>query len=702
MASDMSATLDPLSALASAPKPVAKAATKPPPSAPAPVAEFDVAGILGRSQRVVPKPATTGGYSSAPALSHASAAAPAAVARAPLVSAVTPAASVAAGASDVVIGEKVLESCALKNVFAILPNYHSEIEGMIACTDYRFSFRVRKAPNGKSGLPASCMWMHPTRANFFDVPFGLVAFVEPRTRAAAGTGMVDHIVDVRTKDFRQFSLNFRSDEEAQKTFVSLMDTFAFPGGPSKLFCCKAGKGPEDDSDRGWQLYDPHQEYLRLGCNEKSPWEISALNMSYRLCATYPQVLVFPRDMSEKELTECARFRKKNRLITMSWCSPELNYASLWRCSQGTEGFGPFGKGRCPEDEKMLKSISRSQHLLVLDLRPYTTALACKAFGKGGMESANTQDVSMDVKFGNMHNIHHVRNGWRDMGAAVGAVRLGSASAEWWGSVASSHWYDYVGVVLQNVLLIMDHLSKRQNVVIHCSDGWDRTAQASSLVMICMDAEYRSIRGFCKVIQKEFCSFGHQFKTRAAVGHKATDEASPIFVQWLDCVYQILRQFPDCFEFGEDLLLRLTHEVYSNRYGTFLEDCEALRTAHVQPYARSLWPVLLTDGRYRNPGYNPRVGQLRPRVHAPALVVWERYWFRYHEHGNPEPTEAAPMLAPVVEQVSAAPIRSMTDFLNDEEDSPPEANGSPSRNAKPARQNRFAVDKEDKDLDLFKD
>ena len=37
--------------------------------------------------------------------------------------------------------------------------------------------------------------------------------------------------------------------------------------------------------------------------------------------------------------------------------------------------------------------------------------------------------------------------------------------------------------------------EKRSVVIHCSDGWDRTAQTCSLAEILLDPYYRTIHGF---------------------------------------------------------------------------------------------------------------------------------------------------------------------------------------------------------------
>lgn len=54
-------------------------------------------------------------------------------------------------------------------------------------------------------------------------------------------------------------------------------------------------------------------------------------------------------------------------------------------------------------------------------------------------------------------------------------------------------------------------SGKTSVIVHCSDGWDRTAQLTSLAMLMLDGYYRTIRGFQMLIEKEWLSFGHRFQ-----------------------------------------------------------------------------------------------------------------------------------------------------------------------------------------------
>ena len=51
------------------------------------------------------------------------------------------------------------------------------------------------------------------------------------------------------------------------------------------------------------------------------------------------------------------------------------------------------------------------------------------------------------------------------------------------------------------------MEEKVSVVVHCSDGWDRTAQTCSLAGIMLDPYYRTIHGF-QVCLKLYISIKH--------------------------------------------------------------------------------------------------------------------------------------------------------------------------------------------------
>ena len=54
---------------------------------------------------------------------------------------------------------------------------------------------------------------------------------------------------------------------------------------------------------------------------------------------------------------------------------------------------------------------------------------------------------------------------------------------------------YSQAILAGAFKIADKVeSHKTSVLVHCSDGWDRTSQITSLAMLLLDPFYRTIKG----------------------------------------------------------------------------------------------------------------------------------------------------------------------------------------------------------------
>ena len=119
--------------------------------------------------------------------------------------------------------------------------------------------------------------------------------------------------------------------------------------------------------------------------------------------------------------------------------------------------------------------------------------------------------------------------------------INEIKCENWGAmVHDSKWLQHLSSVLRGAVKCAEYLMKGDPVLVHCSDGWDRTSQLSGLSQLLIDPEYRTILGFKKLLCKDFVSFGHMFRTRSG-GNGLQDDSnqeSPIFIQFLDAVWQV--------------------------------------------------------------------------------------------------------------------------------------------------------------------
>jgi hypothetical protein len=167
-----------------------------------------------------------------------------------------------------------------------------------------------------------------------------------------------------------------------------------------------------------------------------------------------------------------------------------------------------------------------------------------------------------------------------------------------------------------------------NVIVHCSDGWDRTSQMCALAQLMLDPYYRTIDGFQALIDKDFLAFGHMFAKRYGVNQPSSDEQSPIFIQFLDCVYKVWHTMPTQFEFNTSLLTFLAHHTYSGLYGTFLCDSHKERSTVCESTV-SIWFAVKTRRKeFLNPKYSKKDSVRQTCIQVSEPKVWAEWFFKF--------------------------------------------------------------------------
>lgn len=157
------------------------------------------------------------------------------------------------------------------------------------------------------------------------------------------------------------------------------------------------------------------------------------------------------------------------------------------------------------------------------------------------------------------------------------------------------------------------------VIIKETGGRDFVLVVGSLAQLILDSYYRTIRGFQTLIQKMWVLGGHQFLQRCNHIRKSVQEnekedsgESPVFLHFIDCVYQLTQQFPSEFEFSETYLHALLDTMHACMFDTFLFDCEKLRDELCRTELggnsmASLWEFVaeqLAESRNSEPYLNP--------------------------------------------------------------------------------------------------
>ncbi|CAD5114829.1 DgyrCDS3867 [Dimorphilus gyrociliatus] len=338
---------------------------------------------------------------------------------------------------------------------------------------------------------------------------------------------------------------------------------------------------------GWDAIDLRSEYLRMGVPNKNWIEYDQTN-DYELCDTYPRFLYMPSGVSKTLIKGTSKFRSRGRLPVLSYLHVDQSQslAAICRCAQPLSGL----TARCNEDEDFLQCIitanPNSNCMYVVDNRPMINALANRAKGKGYENESNYQNIKFH--FAGIENIHVMRN---SLNSLREACEKNLSMSGWLKALKESGWLKHVKDVLDASKFVADAIKSGTSVLVHCSDGWDRTAQTCALASLILDPYYRTIEGF---------------------------------------------------QFNERLLFELHDHAYSCQFGTFIGNCEKDRIdLRLREKTYSLWSEIRSKfNDFINPFYEKEhetcleLRALKPDTSPSVIKFWKELYLRYDFGAQP--------------------------------------------------------------------
>lgn len=522
------------------------------------------------------------------------------------------------------------------------------VDGLIVLTNYRFYLQ-----NGD---------------NQYHIPLGLIESLEIREL---------FYLQLFCKDARTYRCTFENNESALEWYDRVTKTAEPPRQIEQLFAfyhCAWTKEKGGDEvaikieNQKRYTFDKNMfenEMTRMQFQGDS-WRITKANDNYKLCPTYPPYLIVPSCINDEILESVAKFRSSRRIPAAVWRHPR-NGAIIARCSQPEVGWLGW---RSSEDEELLKAISdacnfdrnlrtnsssdkdsvlshspgslhsdeslqitgevvqQGEKLLIMDARSYTTAVANRARG-GGCECPEYYP-NCEIQFMNLANIHSIRKSFH----ALRQLCMTSADQpNWFSLLEGTRWLLHMSGLIKAAVTLATAVERDgRPVLVHCSDGWDRTPQIVALAELLLDPYYRTVDGFRVLIEREWLAFGHKFADRCghSGGSDDLNERCPVFLQWLDCVHQLIMQFPVSFEFSHNYIIKLAQHTYSNLFGTFLCNTLKQRTKVVLGRTFSVWEFL-NSASFKNHLYAPphssvSAGRvLWPKTNVRDLRLWSEVY-----------------------------------------------------------------------------
>ncbi|KAI9812127.1 MAG: hypothetical protein M1827_004793 [Pycnora praestabilis] len=382
------------------------------------------------------------------------------------------------------------------------------------------------------------------------------------------------IIRLRCRDFNFMAFYFIDERKARDVFESIRALTCKLGRIEKLYAFSYRPQKPEKDVNGWELYNAKKELRRLGVTDEvneNGWRITSINDDYKYSPTYPAVLAVPSTISDNVLNYAGRYRSRVRIPTLTYLHP-INNCSITRSSQPLVG---VRGNRSVQDEKLVSAIfstsqantepledgspagghsasssqgdlnsakegvitdteaiedemlartssdgrpttphvyGAQQHNLIVDARPTVNAYAMQAVGLG---SENMDNYRFATKaYLGIDNIHVMRDSLNKVIDTLKDSDLISSSPSR-EQLAKSGWLKHIAGLLEGAGLIARQVGlQHSHVLIHCSDGWDRTSQLSALSQLCLDPYYRTMEGFIVLVEKDWLSFGHMFRHRS--------------------------------------------------------------------------------------------------------------------------------------------------------------------------------------------
>ncbi|XP_030622027.1 myotubularin-related protein 7a [Chanos chanos] len=458
----------------------------------------------------------------------------------------------------------------------------------------------------------------------------LVDSVERQCETATGYPLLIHC-----KNFQVIQFIFPQEMDCHEMLVSLRH-LSRPDQFEKLYCFSFNANlDKKEREQTWEFVDLRAEYRRMGLPNKQ-WHLTHINREYRVCDTYPADLFVPKSATLPVIVGSSKFRSRGRFPTLSYYCKET-HAAVCRSSQPLSGFS----ARCLEDEHMLEAVMKSnpgsRFMYVVDTRPKMNAVAYRASGKGYENEDNYSNIKF--QFFGIENIHVMRNSQQKL-LEVCELRTPSMG-DFLSGLEYSGWLKHIKAILDAGIFIAKAVAEEGvSVLVHCSDGWDRTTQVCSVASVLLDPYYRTLKGLMVLIEKDWVAFGHKFSHRYNHLDGDLKEVSPVIDQFLECVWNLMEQFPCAFEYNENFLITIHNHIYSCQYGNFICNSQKeKRDMRIKDRTHSIWTHLFKNKTdFMNPLFRPdhnqTQGLLRPLTAPYCFKFWVGLYNRFEKGVHP--------------------------------------------------------------------
>uniref|UniRef100_A0A8C3FP48 Myotubularin related protein 11 n=1 Tax=Chrysemys picta bellii TaxID=8478 RepID=A0A8C3FP48_CHRPI len=451
-------------------------------------------------------------------------------------------------------GEHVLEEAARVRKIVRSRDGEGSILGTLYCTNLRVAFVPEPAPGDTVGAPRCSTCLHSEHDVALPCIGRLVAvnsFTKAKVLTANSTlKFIPEELVLYCRDFRVLRFRFRDSGlepracqvtlaivQAQESSNASAGTWYDSGAIRNLE--NAWLSTEESLSPPTLLFerpcDWEKELRRLGA---AGWRVSPVNERFDMATSLPKYLWVPSRLLDNELKRAFGHFNARRIPRLCWHHP--GGSDLLRAAG-------FHADSDPEKEDV-----RSVEALML----------------AGHAQCVIVETAADLPSPAEIQLSYLKL------RALCLPDSSVADEKWLSALEGTRWLEHVRACVRKASEVAALLAERsRSIVLQESDDRDLNCLLASLVQVLSDPHARTQSGFQSLLQKEWVVAGHPFLQRLNLLRDNDREESPVFLLFLDCVWQLLQQFPASFEFTETYLVALHDSSYIPFFSTFLFNCQ---------------------------------------------------------------------------------------------------------------------------------
>uniref|UniRef100_A0A4X1THR1 Myotubularin-related protein 12 n=1 Tax=Sus scrofa TaxID=9823 RepID=A0A4X1THR1_PIG len=421
------------------------------------------------------------------------------------------------------------------------------IYGRLVCTDFKISFLgddESALDNDETQFKNKVVGENDITLHCVDQIYGV--FDEKKKTLFGQLKKYPETLIIHCKDLRvfHFCLRYTKEEEVKRIVSGIHHTQA-PKLLKRLFlfsyATAAQNNTATDRKNHAVMFDTLQDWCweleRTKGNMK--YKAVSVNEGYKVCERLPAYFVVPTPLPEEDVP---RFQGHGIPI---WC---------WSCHNGCALL-------------KMSALPKEQDDGILQIQKNFLDGIYKIIHRPPYEIVKTEDLSSN--FLSLQEIQTAYSKFKQLFLIDNSTEFWDTDIKWFSLLESSSWLDIIRRCLKKAIEIIECLeAQNMNILLLEENASDLCCLVSSLVQVMMDPHCRTRFGFQSLVQKEWIMGGHCFLDRCNHLRQSDKEEVPVFLLFLDCVWQLVHQHPPAFEFTETYLTVLSDSLYIPIFSTF--------------------------------------------------------------------------------------------------------------------------------------